>query len=268
MRLFAFTLAVGFTAVLATPTALDELDEAHFSAFVTRHGKSYGDDAARAKAYSCWRENAAARALHAQRNPLATFGENAFSDQCWDDFAAARLGAKPPRAARAARPLRGSQLEAAQAILRDAGGAVDWRTKGAVNPIQDQGQCGSCWAFGTVANIEGQHFLWAPKAADAAEQDQANNTLIKLSEEELVSCDDYKDSTGADQGCNGGWPDRAIKWLQSSGGNVAEKQYPYAAGTGSAPARVPLRVIRSLSAISHPEPTASARLAMTAQTSS
>merc|ERR1712178_480320 len=63
---------------------------------------------------------------------------------------------------------------------------VDWRTKGAVNPVKDQARCGSCWAFSAVCAVEGAHFL-------------KTGELISLSEQQVVSCD--KTSFG----CNGGW---------------------------------------------------------------
>lgn len=52
----------------------------------------------------------------------------------------------------------------------------DWREKDVVTAVKDQGTVGSCWAFSTVGNIEGQ---WA----------LAGNTLTSLSPEQLIDCD-------------------------------------------------------------------------------
>jgi len=88
--------------------------------------------------------------------------------------------------------------------------AFDWRSKNAVTPTKNQGQCGSCWAFSATEAIESQWFL-------------AGHPLESLAPQQIVDCDKV------DQGCNGGDTPTAYEYVIKAGGLEAETSYPYVA---------------------------------------
>jgi len=113
-----------------------------------------------------------------------------------------------------------SSLEVAETLkTADLPTDFDWVEKGAVNPVKNQGSCGSCWAFATVANIEGAGFV-------------ENKKLLSLSEQELVDCDKV------DQGCQGGLPSNAYTdMIKNNLGLELESAYSYKAANGKCQAK-------------------------------
>jgi len=131
----------------------------------------------------------------------AVLGLNLFADLTNEEFGAIYTGAKPaPEEVVEANIVEIDNVETVPS-------SWTWLTEGAVTPIKNQEQCGSCWAFATVATTEGLYKI-------------NGNTLTSFSEQQIVDC------STANDGCNGGWPYLAMAYVASNGLET-ETEYPY-----------------------------------------
>ncbi|XP_067094044.1 cathepsin K [Osmerus mordax] len=86
--------------------------------------------------------------------------------------------------------------------------SIDYRRKGMVTPVKNQGSCGSCWAFSSVGALEGQLMKTTGK-------------LVDLSPQNLVDC------VTENNGCGGGYMTNAFNYVRDNQGIDSEAAYPY-----------------------------------------
>ncbi|KAG8185610.1 hypothetical protein JTE90_023309 [Oedothorax gibbosus] len=212
MRQLSFLLCVScLLCVSITNAFVSEVDviKEEWEAFKQQFKKIYEEveDAFRLKIFM---ENKHKIAKHnilvSQGKKSYTLQMNQFGDLLHHEFVSMMNGFQ--RNYNATTATRGSTyLSPANVKVPDS---VDWREKGYVTKVKNQGQCGSCWSFSATGSLEGQHFRKTGK-------------LVSLSEQNLVDCS----GKYGNQGCNGGLMDQAFEYIEDNKGIDTEELYPY-----------------------------------------
>ncbi|XP_045414352.1 LOW QUALITY PROTEIN: cathepsin F [Lemur catta] len=142
-----------------------------------------------------------AQKIQALDQGTARYGVTKFSDLTEEEFRTIYLNPF-------LREAPGKKMHLAKPVDDPAPPEWDWRSKGAVTNVKNQGMCGSCWAFSVTGNVEGQWYL-------------NRGTLLSLSEQELLDCDKM------DKACMGGLPSNAYSAIKNLGGLETEDDYSY-----------------------------------------
>jgi C1A family cysteine protease len=181
-----------------------------FTKWVQQHKKSYDADEFFNR-FNIWKANLDAIYLHNTNGDHSyELGMNSFGDLTSEEFVSTHTGYKHIK-----REYLRSLNAPEDVEYLELNSSVDWRTDGAVTPVKDQGQCGSCWAFSATGSTEGAHFISAGE-------------LISLSEQQLMDCSDAEGNNG----CEGGFMDNAFEFIIDNNGITTEAEYPYLAADG------------------------------------
>jgi KDEL-tailed cysteine endopeptidase len=172
---------------------------AEFLQHIDEHGLSYGTQEEFDFRLSLYTQaDQEIKELNAMPENTFTVGHNFMSTWTKEEYKKllGRKGRKPK-----------SEPAQPEEITEPLAAEVDWRTKGVINKVKDQAQCGSCWAFAATCVVESYHAISTGK-------------LLSLSEQQVVDCDTRS------QGCNGGLAQLAFGYLEKNA-QVAESAYPY-----------------------------------------
>ncbi|NXM62787.1 CATS protein, partial [Illadopsis cleaveri] len=160
-----------------------------------------------------WEQNLWLVTLHNLEHSLGlrsyTLGMNHLGDMTSEEVAASLTGLQVPP-----RPRWNSSSQPEFRAVGDIPEELDWRDKGCVTEVKNQGACGACWAFSAVGALEAQVKL-------------KTGNLVSLSPQNLVDCSGMY----GNKGCGGGFMPQAFQYIIDNGGIESEESYPYTAGT-------------------------------------
>ncbi|XP_037654176.1 procathepsin L-like [Choloepus didactylus] len=204
MNLSLFLTALCLEIASAVPKFDSSLDE-QWNQWKSKYPRLYGaneEDWRRA----VWEKNMKMIELHnreySEGQHRFTMGMNAFGDMTNEEFRQVMNGFQNQK------HKNGKMFHESPSV--EVPKSVDWRDRGYVTPVKNQGRCGSCWAFSATGSLEGQVF-------------QKTGRLVSLSEQNLVDCSRREGNNG----CNGGLMDNAFQYVKDNKGLDSEESYPY-----------------------------------------
>ncbi|KAL4204680.1 hypothetical protein AMTRI_Chr01g111120 [Amborella trichopoda] len=218
---FALTLMVAITCTASlaysqapSPSPTAEIG-ARFEDWMALHGRTYDKPEEKERRFLIFRQNVEfIDSFNMAKNHSFELSANGFTDMTNKEFVAKYMGLKPQKQG-------GSEMddvEFGHGNVTHIPGSMDWRQKGAVTAVKNQGNCGGCWAFSAVAALEGITKIKTGK-------------LVSLSEQQLIDCDTEND------GCMGGYMVTAFQYIRANGGLSTESNYPYQAADGNCDTR-------------------------------
>jgi C1A family cysteine protease len=177
-----------------------------FNDFVIKYEKRYDSIEEMQHRFAVFKENlvriAEMNARHIAGGVEPVFGVNTFADVTPEEFSVRLMKDLPYRA---------PDTTPSDANITYPNTVVDWRTKGVVTAVKDQGNCGSCWAHSADEAVE---------SFDALKY--GSSALNTLSVQQCTAC------TYTYNGCNGGWPhDAYTNAIQNRNGLETDAAYPY-----------------------------------------
>uniref|UniRef100_A0A6J0TZ91 Cathepsin S n=1 Tax=Pogona vitticeps TaxID=103695 RepID=A0A6J0TZ91_9SAUR len=191
----------------------DSTLDRHWEIWKEKYGKEYQKEEEEGRRRMIWEKNLQFIMLHNLEQSLGLhsyeLGMNHLGDMTSEEVTALLTGLRIPTSQKQNstfyRPSLGVEVP----------DTVDWREKGCVTDVKNQGSCGACWAFSAVGALEGQLKLKTGK-------------LVSLSPQNLVDCS----SMYGNRGCNGGYMTAAFQYIIDNKGIDSDASYPYKAQVG------------------------------------